>query len=567
MPTKVDLTRLVWEEKEHEARGGRNGGLLKSQGNAFRQGIQADVPQVLCGGVTIPSSNREGFVEQIARWIAILSLGLLPVLADAQSKAAAEERTARYLQSVRSQPLLALAFLREMPKGGDLHNHLSGSIYAESWIDFAVDDGLCVDRTTAVLIAPPCDASCDKFTSKPAVSCAYGDHILYNTMIDGWWMRNWIPGEESGHDHFFATFEKFGLASHNHTADVIGEAVRQAAADHLQFLELMHTADGAGAAQLGAKIGWDDELPKLREKLLAGGLKDVAAATSKKLTADEDKMRAGLKCGTPEAEPGCEVTVRYLYQVLRGLAPEQVFAQILLGFELASADPRFVGLNLVMPEDWYVPMHDFRSHMKMLNYLHEIYPRVHISLHAGELAMGLVPPDGLTFHIRESVERGHAERIGHGVDVMNERDPLGLLREMAERNVLVEICLTSNDVILGVNGDGHPLPVYMKYGVPVALATDDEGVSRSDMTHEYLRAVGDFGLITYQDLKRMARNSLEHSFLPGASLWSDAKSLRVVGACAGLKPSTMCQKFLDGSERATVEWKLEGEFGKFEKRY
>jgi hypothetical protein len=494
----------------------------------------------------------------------VLLASLLASTAAAQSKATPEERTAAYLQSIRHQPSLALAFLREMPKGGDLHNHLSGGIYAENWIDFAVDDGLCVDRTTAVLIAPPCDASCDKFTSKPAVSCAYGDHVLYNTMVDGWSMRNWSAGEESGHDHFFATFDKFSLASHNHTADMIAEAASQAAADHLQFLELMHTADGMQAAQLGDRVGWDDQLPKLREKLLEDGLKDVAAATSKKLTEDEGKMRARLKCGTREAAPGCEVTVRYLYQVLRGLPPEQVFAQVLLGFELASTDPRFVGLNLVMPEDWYVPMHDFELHMKMLNYLHEIYPKVHISLHAGELAMGLVPPERLTFHVRDSVERGHAERIGHGTSVMNERDPLGLLREMAERKVLVEICLTSNDVILGVKGDEHPLPVYMKYGVPVALATDDEGVSRSDMTHEYLRAVQGYA-ISYQELKGMARNSLEHSFLPGGSLWGDAKNFRVVGACAGMKPAAVCVRFLEGSERARVQWKLERELEKFER--
>ena len=492
---------------------------------------------------------------------------LMASLASAQSKVSPEERTAAYLQSVRSQPLLALAFLREMPKGGDLHNHLSGSIYAESWIDFAASDGLCVDRTTAVLIAPPCDAGCETFNSKPAVSCAHGDHILYNTMVDGWSMRNWNQGEESGHDHFFASFAKFDLASHSHAADMIAEAVSQAAADHLQLVELMHTADGMQAAQLGRKFGWDDELPKQREKLLAGGLKDVVAATSRKLTEDEGRMRARLKCGSPAAEPGCEVTVRYLYQVLRGLPREQVFAQVLLGFELASTDPRFVGLNLVMPEDWYIPMHDFELHMKMLDYLHEIYPKVHISLHAGELAMGLVPPEGLTLHVRDSVERGHAERIGHGVSVMNERDPLGLLREMAERDVLVEICLTSNDVILGVKGDEHPLPMYLEYGVPVALATDDEGVSRSDMTHEYWRAVGTYDFLTYKDLKRMARLSLEHSFLPGASLWSATTGFRTVSACSAGKTSAACQKFLDGSERATVQWRLEEEFGKFEKKF
>src|SRR6202035_198929 len=138
----------------------------------------------------------------------------------------------------------------------------------------------------------------------------------------------------------------------------------------------------------------------------------------------------------------------------------------------------------------------------------------------------------LSFHIRASVERGHAERIGHGVDVMLEKDPVTLMKEMAARKVLVEINLTSNDQILGVSGYDHPLPVYMKYGVPVAVSTDDEGVARSDMTHEYLRAVQGYRL-SYTDLKRMTRQSLEHSFLPGQSLWAETKdSFRQVTACA-----------------------------------
>ena len=116
--------------------------------------------------------------------------------------------------------------------------------------------------------------------------------------------------------------------------------------------------------------------------------------------------------------------------------PAQVFAQMLMGFELASRDPRVVALNLVQPEDWYVPMHDFHLHMQMLNYLKSLYPSVHITLHAGELAPGIVPPDGLRFHIRESIEVGKAERIGHGVDVMYEENPHELLAMMARRNVM-----------------------------------------------------------------------------------------------------------------------------------
>jgi len=482
-----------------------------------------------------------------------------------------EQHVARYLESIRKQPPLLLAFVRDLPKGGDLHNHLDGAIYAEDLVDFAVDGGLCVDRTSSRLLAPPCD-SCENYTSKPAARCAYADHVLYNQMIDAWSMRNWKPGDESGHDHFFASFEKFGLASHTHVADAIAAATNRAGMDHLQYVEFMHTADGGAAAQLAGKVDWNPDYAKMREALLSAGLKDVASETGKRLAADDARAREILKCGTEAAAPGCSVTVRYLYQVLRGLPQEIVFAQILLGFELASTDPRFVGLNLVMPEDWYVCIHDFSKHMAMIDYLHSVYPKAHITLHAGELAMGLVPPEDLAFHIRASVERGHAERIGHGVSVMNEKDPIGLLHEMAERNVLVEIALTSNDMILGVSGDDHPLPIYMKYGVPVTLATDDEGVSRSDLTHEYLRAVETYHF-SYADLKRFARQSLEHSFLPGQSLWTDTKLVfRIALACAGDaagagKPSAGCEQFLAANERARMQWKLETEFAKFEKKY
>jgi hypothetical protein len=493
---------------------------------------------------------------------------LLTPFAAAQST---EQRTAHYLDSIRKQPPLLLAFLRDLPKGGDLHNHLDGAIYAEDLVDFAADGNLCVDRTSSRLLAPPCD-SCELYTAKPAARCAYSDHVLYNQMIDAWSMRNWRPGDESGHDHFFASFDKFGLASHTHVAEAIAAATNRAGMDHLQYVEFMHTADAGAAAQLAGKLEWLPDYAKMRDALLAAGIKDVATETSKRLAADDARAKVILKCGTPDAAPGCDVTVRYLYQVLRGLQHQIVFAQILLGFELASSDPRFVGLNLVMPEDWFVPLHDFNEHMAMIDYLHSVYPKVHITLHAGELAMGLVPPEDLTFHIRASIERGHAERIGHGVSVMDEKDPIALLHEMAERNVLVEIALTSNDMILGVSGDDHPLPIYIKYGVPVALASDDEGVSRSDMTHEYLRAVESYHL-SYADLKRLARQSLEHSFLPGQSLWMDTKLVfRAAPACASdipnpEKPSAGCEAFLTANERAHEQWKLESEFARFEKKY
>ena len=210
--------------------------------------------------------------------------------------------------------------------------------------------------------------------------------------------------------------------------------------------------------------------------------------------------------------------IHFLYQVLRGFPPQQVFAQTLLGFEVASADPDVVGINFVMPEDGYISMRDYHLQMQMLDYLHSVYPKVHITLHAGELAPGMVPPAGLSFHIREAVNLGHAERIGHGVDVLYEDNPLRLLHEMAVKHIMVEVNLTSNDVILDVTGSDHPLHAYLAAHVPFALSTDDEGVSRIDLTHEYVKAADDQDL-TYAELKQSARASLEHSFLHGESLY------------------------------------------------
>jgi hypothetical protein len=278
----------------------------------------------------------------------------------------------------------------------------------------------------------------------------------------------------------------------------------------------MWTPDGSAVSGLGRSVGWDPQFTNLRQRLLDAGLRDTLAKASRRLDTVFAAQRAQLDCGTPQADPGCAVEVRVLYQVLRAIPPEMAYAQILAGFELASRDPRVVGLNLVQPEDNYVAMRDFSLQMRMIQSLRELYPKVQVTLHAGELAPGLVPPEGLRFHIRESVRVAGADRIGHGVDIAYEDSAVSLLQEMARRNVLVEIALSSNAGILGISGKEHPLHLYLDYGVPVALATDDLGVSRGDMNTEYRRAIEEQG-IDYPTLKNMAYNSIRYSFADDAT--------------------------------------------------
>ena len=485
----------------------------------------------------------------------------------------AEARAAEAFARARSEgPLPLHAFVEEMPKGGDLHMHLSGAVYAETFLDEAAQDGLCVDpaalafdRTAARGLCKPGEVS--------GAAAIEADNRLRDALIDSFSMRSFVPTTgTSGHDQFFATFARFGGLGRTHTGDWLDEVATRAARQNEQYLEVMDTPDLKPAEALAERLGYNPDFRAYRDALLAGGLDANVAPARAALTAAEAQRNAREHCGTPAARAACSVEIRFLFQVLREQPPADVFAQVVFAFELAKTDPRVVGLNFVQPEDGFIAVRDYKLQMSMLDALKPLYPGVHITLHAGELAPGLVPPGDLTFHIRSAIEEGHAERIGHGVDVMYETHPDALLKQMAAKHILVEINLTSNDVILNIAGENHPLPEYLRAGVPVALSTDDEGVSRIDLTHEYVRAAETYHL-TYLQLKQMARASIEHSFLPGVSLWSAAtpETLRTpVGACRGQlgnqAPAGACAALVTGSERAAQQWELERRFRVFERR-
>jgi adenosine deaminase len=510
---------------------------------------------------------------------------LLSFRAHAQTSAAPaaregtpEQRTARAFEKARANPLTLRAFLVRMPKGGDLHNHLDGAVYAESRIRAAAEDGLCVSLAGFGFAKPERVTQNEQPNSvctdgQVPVVQAYSDQRLYDAIVNAFSMRGFLPAPGlTGHDHFFDTFAKFVGTDTPHLGEWLDEIATRAAAQNEQYLELMPTLDFTRTAAIAKHIGWREDLGRLRTDLLAAGLRDDVAVAQAVLDNAESLRRTRERCGQADQAAACNVPIRYIYQVLRGFPKEQVFAQTLLGFEIAAADARVVGINFVMPEDGAISMDDYERHMRMVGFQHGLYPRVHISLHAGELAPGLVPPEGLCCHIRLAIEEAHAERIGHGVDVMYEERPYELLKEMAQKHVMVEVNLTSNDVILAVNGKNHPLPLYRRYGVPVALSTDDEGVSRIDLTHEYVRAAETYEL-SFSDLKEMVRASLQHSFLPGASLWREPDVFtRAAGACSSDslgadKPSSACSTFLNKNEKAQQQWELERRFREFESSF
>jgi hypothetical protein len=442
-----------------------------------------------------------------AAWLVPLSLAAAP----AAVVPIAEARVARHFDAIRKDPVLLRPFLRAMPKGGDIHSHLSGAIYAESYIRWAAEDGVCVDTRTPAIVADkePCDAA----RGHRAAREAHLDPDFYATLVDALSMRNHHPARTAGEYQFFGVFQRFSARSAIRRGEMLAEVAERAAAQNVLYLELSSNWDRQSALQAAAKVEWTTDLAALHRRLLDAGLRDAPRTAT--LDAAERRLKEVLRCGTPTASPGCAVTIRYQAEALRALTPVQVFAMLVWSFEQNLADPRFVGINIVQPEDWHVPVRDYDLHMEMVDYLHGVHPKVNITLHAGELTFGQVPPEVLGTHIEKAIGPGHAQRIGHGSDLAYHPAPQALLAEMKRRGVAVEISLSSSDIILGLRGERHPLRTYIRAGVPVVLATDDEGVARSDLTNEYMRAALEHGL-GYRELKTISRDSLRYSFLPEA---------------------------------------------------
>lgn len=473
-----------------------------------------------------------------------------------------EKDAAALFDRLADSPARLRVFLQAMPKGGDLHNHLSGTVYAEDYLAWAAADGYCATAATATLSPPPC-----KGPAEPVRGLGAADPVKYGTLVDGLSTRSHGAGvgrdERTGHDQFFATFGKFGAVSGRRSGESLAAMRTLAAGDHVSYVELIHNPDPLNALAFQATGDLTPEGFEAAYQATRPLLADFLARARADMDAAEALSDDRLGCRTTDPQPGCAVSVLYQGYGLRALPPAQVFRGLMLCFALAQADPRFVGVNIVAPEDYPVAVGDYDLHMAMIRFLAGKFPGVKRSLHAGELTLGLVPPTALRDHIRKAIDVAGARRIGHGVDIAYEDDAPGLLAQMARDRVAVEINLTSNDVILGVKGREHPLALYRAAGVPFVLSTDDEGVSRSDMTNEYRRAALEQGL-RYPDLKAAARASLEYAFLPGESLWQEGRIGVPVAVCAR-EETGACATFLKGNMKARLQAGLEKDFSRFER--
>ena len=462
-----------------------------------------------------------------------------------------------YFDSIKHDPNALYAFFKSMPKGGELHYHLTGGAYPEVMLTLSSEGDYCFlqDSWRVEKNKVPC-------LGVPGSVLSQNEDV-YQQVLRAWSMKDFnFSGAETPHDHFFATFDKFHDVAEDNSPQLLVDILSRAASQEVQYLEIMTMPRDPNLKLPSTNLEVKDFATRRASLLACPQFQAAVGWISNKAHQDLEAARNILGCPKKPQQKVCQITVKFQYYALRAQPLNKVFEQALLGFLVAQKSPDFVGVNLVQAEDDLVALHDYNKQMQVFAFLHQQYPPVAIALHAGELDPQAVSPNALRFHIHDALYMGHALRIGHGVDIAHEDNAQNTLDYMHKHGIAVEINLISNAMILGVKGKQHPLNYYLAHQVPVVLSTDDEGIFRTDLTSQYVEAVVAHGL-NYPAIKQINRNALTYSFLPGKSIWADPNTAVRVAACQSLL-SQRCMKFIGNNPKAKVQRQLETQLKQFE---
>jgi adenosine deaminase len=413
-------------------------------------------------------------------------------------------------------------FFSKMPKGGDIHHHYSGSIYAETYLDWADDNDKKINKNTL--------KGEDSGDGNISVKNLRKNTVLYRKLLTLWSdkdYKNHYHLQTPPDAHFFNTFGYFRSVAKTDEAELkkgLEVLKERAIKENVSYIETMLESIKypENETDIESKIKPFDK--KLRETTSYNGIEVLLDELSSEID-HELSLFSSISSvyqnpidefieKIEEAHIGIDddqFMMRYQTFASRNSSPSKVFLDLYSAFKAVEKSELLVGVNIVGPENGVVAIEDYTLHMQMFAYLKNKFPEVNKALHAGELTLGMVRPKNLKFHISQAIDVAGAQRIGHGVDLPYEEDAIDLL-ERIKANSVVEINLTSNEFILGVEGWEHPYLIYSASGVPIVISTDDSGVSRNNLTGEYVLLAARYKP-SYKTVKEYVYNSIKYSFL------------------------------------------------------
>lgn len=350
--------------------------------------------------------------------------------------------------SIRGNLAKLRQFFADMPKGGDLHNHLTGSAYAETYFEIACNHELYADLATGKLYKQE--------TSHPASAVKLSWHMsdLHNvrmTLIDKWSIRNFQPYKCAlGPDeYFFGEFGLFSAATEEEDLIRIAHELKvRAVEENVLYLEIMGTSPNINDYAISNSAEYNNCNTQIKDVYKAyrkgdrteQDLVDTLYAAYDLLANSSDVRQAvndyvqkieriDQASGASYTLPvdtckldGKSLTVRYQGYASRNKEPMDVFAQLYIVHKAMLDSNLIVGCNIVAAENSEMSMIYYQVHMLMFRILRNKFEKeklgnIYTSLHAGELTVGLIRPEHMTYHINEAVNIAFANRIGHGVDI------------------------------------------------------------------------------------------------------------------------------------------------------
>ncbi len=428
----------------------------------------------------------------------------------------------QYFEKIRNNEAALTAFFSQMPKGGDLHHHFSGAVYAEPLLGRAIAENFYVNtETMGVSKIKPVTGHWEQFSSLHS----RGELDFYKQkIIKKWSIKYYQPSDYPSDKLFFESFDKFWPVVKDHFEEGLLELKSRAIKENLSYIETQLSTIPCDL-NTDDLHKWDTVLHQneavKNEKAVFRILDTIWNQLAQKnigIYAEKFNTQFVKKLHQKLAIDDAHFTMRYQNFVLRFMEPVTLFKNLILAFISADQSDLIVGVNLVSPEDGETSLNDYWLHMLMFQYCHSRFPNVKYSLHAGELCLGLVQPEQLTWHIRSAVYLAKANRIGHGVDIAYEDSSYQLLTYMAANKIPVEINLASNEFILNVKDSRHPITLYQEFGVPIVISTDDPGILRTNLTEQYVLLAKRYKSFSYTDIKAIVYNSITYSFIKDSGI-------------------------------------------------
>ncbi len=383
-------------------------------------------------------------------------------------------------------------FLYAMPKGGDLHHHMGGSMLPDMWYRIATDksrNGGQTFYTRFKVTNYTLPESLQQWSGPNTIRWMTVHEQLYNELSSdlqgdfkpleslsetekkSWKSSVVLDSISEGRDEFFE-YHWPRLGSLLSDATVIGnlmvENMEMYGAEGIRYIEIMSGP-------------WGKRRPD-----------------GTTMTPEEYDAFILNRLNQPDAL-ATGVMIRFQTVVLR-FAPDAL-DNVRKQYAFLDANRElWRGINMAGREDDAMgyPARFTEVYDEMLR----IYPDIGISIHAGESEA----PDSYIF---DTLRLG-ASRIGHGCNLIQD---FKTMQHMRAAQHLIEINLISNHLLKYVpDPKKHPFPIYLRQGIPVCFNTDDRGMWSSNMTDEYMLGVSLFNL-SWTEMTRMAHNSIQFSFL------------------------------------------------------